>query len=189
MEVNANTVETKASIAEAYDSYAKWTDDVAQYPVTAEACYLALGLTDECGELQRAADNADPNAVLAEVGDVLWYAARYSTNVLGLRFSEVISKTQIQHRFSLTGPRNLLVNIAIISGIEKKRMRDGETWDENKRILKNADAYNSLREVLSWVFAKLYLSGYLVVDALNANQKKLSKRLDEGKIKGDGDYR
>lgn len=164
----------------AFDEYAAWTDNVAQYPPIAEPFYLALGIADELGEFTLAANEQDS---LAEAGDVLWYCARYATKVLKVPFSEVISDSRhSSNRFAMG-------NVGIICGIEKKRIRDGNEWSEDKRLEKEAKAYTALCCIIAWLAFPPFKKPVNLVQAINYNRIKLSGRLDAGTIKGDGDHR
>jgi hypothetical protein len=163
-----------------FNEYAKWTSTVAQYPITAEAFYLALGIADECGELI----NAPRREVVAEGGDVLWYCARYAIKVLEVPFSDVVADSSRLHAVC-----SVTQNVGIICGVEKKRIRDGESWDNPKRIDKHAQAYSALVHIVHFVDYCLKQSGYTLEDAITANMTKLDGRLSAGTIKGDGDHR
>lgn len=169
-----------------YDAYAKWTDSMAQYPPTAEPFYLALGIADECGELLLARGT---DGVLKEAGDVLWYIARYSTRVLGVPFSELIDAVHYAPRYKEL--RSALGSVGVLCGIEKKRIRDGDTWDVETLAKKQRTAKQALVDVLVWVNGELDANGYTYtfIEAINANRAKLSARLEAGTIKGDGDNR
>lgn len=163
-----------------FDDYAKWTDNVAQYPETAEAFYLALGIADECGELSSCATEED----LKEAGDVLWYAARYATRVLGVNFSAVV-----EDALSDATIVNINRDVGAICGVEKKRIRDGASWDGQKSAEKVKVSYTALVNVVRWVNNIVTARGHSLEDAIQLNIQKLSARLDAGTIKGDGDNR
>jgi hypothetical protein len=164
-----------------YDDYAKWTDNVAQYPVTAENFYLALGIADEAGELLSCTRDED----VKEAGDVLWYVSRYATKVLGVNFSAVVED-------ALTGEPSLVdvgVHIGAICGVEKKRIRDGASWNAEKALEKTSIAYNALVGVVKWTNNILTAHNHTLIDAIELNISKLGARLEAGTIKGDGDHR
>lgn len=167
-----------------FDDYAKWTDNVAQYPVTAEPYYLALGIADELGELL----SAPADKQLDEAGDVLWYCARYAVKVLGANFSAVVDDA-----LKLPEPvADPFVAAGTICGIEKKRIRDGANWNMAKLGEKQEAAYKALVNLVQFVGWMLYDSssnGHTLADAVQANIAKLGARLDKGTIKGDGDNR
>lgn len=171
-----------------FDEYANWTDTTAKYPVTApqgycsEPSYLALGIADEAGEL---AESMPGEERLKEGGDVLWYAARYATKVLGVNFSAVVADA-----ISRVNPaRHITLHVGILCGVEKKRIRDGSRWTNEVRAEKAANAYAALVNVVAWVLWELSAAGYTLEEAVNANMGKLTKRLEAGTIHGDGDNR
>lgn len=167
-----------------YDQYAAWTDTVAKYPPTAEPFYLALGIADEAGELLLTSGFMN---ILKEAGDVLWYAARYSTRVLKVPFGLMIEEARL-------GPSNITSNkafgsIGTICGVEKKRIRDGDLWDGDTIKKKQRAAHNALVDVLIWLQWELSAVGFTLSDAIDANRGKLNKRAEEGTLRGDGDQR
>lgn len=170
------------------DQYAVWTDEVAKYPPTAEPFYLALGIADECGELEDAACEKDSVEVMAECGDVMWYSARYSTRVLGLPFSALVfAAEQISRLWKI----NIIEAVGAICGVEKKRIRDGELWDDAKREEKNHAAADALVKVIAWALATTRESNPAAapIDIVTINRAKLSARLESGTIRGDGGNR
>lgn len=87
-------------------SYQKWTDETAIYPDAgtgnlSELMYCTLGLCSEAGELAnytkklyRDGDGKELRAkVEAELGDVLWYAAR-TAEALGVSLQDVMEANQ-----------------------------------------------------------------------------------------------
>lgn len=167
-----------------FEQYAEWTDKTAQYPVTAENQYLALGIADECGEL---ADAFFPDEVLKESGDILWYAARYAVKTLNVPFHSIIIRTDLYS--ASPSYKQVIHAVGIICGVEKKRVRDGDSWTAGTREEKNLNASSALTRVLTWVQIELRKSGFTLEQALYANQEKLNRRLEENTIKGDGDNR
>lgn len=166
-----------------YDDYSLWTDRVAVYPKVHEPHYLALGLVEEMGELYRATTQND---IVAETGDVMWYAARYARLVLKVPFVDIAMPANDAAYNSWT-PMEAL---AIIAGVEKKRLRDGETWSAEKLAAKEADARAALRVVVSEALNLAYKrAGASPKAVIEANKAKLSARLAASQIRGDGDHR
>lgn len=165
-----------------FDAYASWTDRVAKYPPTAEPFYLALGIADEAGEYASAEGR---NHLISEAGDVLWYAARYCRNVLGVPFSNLVADAQ-ESRGS-----NALMSVLVgtICGVEKKRIRDGELWSTDKIAQKNGDSYNALVAIVHRLNEELLDFGVTLQEALELNMEKLGARLQAGTIRGDGEDR
>lgn len=165
-----------------FDAYASWTDQVAQYPPNAEPFYLALGIADEAGEYVSAEGR---DHLISEAGDVLWYAARYCCNVLGIPFSHLVADAQESH-----GSNALMMTLAgTICGVEKKRIRDGELWSTDKLAQKNEDSYNALVAIVHRISEEMLDLDASLQEVLEANMTKLGARLQSGTIRGDGEER
>ena len=66
-----------------FDDYQVFTRSTAKYPKETALQYLLLGLSSEVGEVHdkfkkpmRDGYDPDPEAIVKELGDVLWYVAR-----------------------------------------------------------------------------------------------------------------
>lgn len=179
------------------DEYANWTDQVAQYPVTAEAHYLALGMSDEFGELvhkiykqSEHPTEAHKRDVLLEMGDVLWYMARYSNNVLLVPFSHVWQQASVTESDGIMPSiSSITVSLGAICGHEKKRIRDGSNWSEAQLESRNLAAQLVLIQALAGLFCIAANHRFALLTALAENRAKLSERLERKTIKGDGDHR
>jgi len=81
------------------ESYKKFTRDTAQYPKEVEMEYLMIGLANEVGEVlgkfkkhmrgDKMVVEDFNNALVAEMGDVMWYYARI-LDILGVSFYDVM---------------------------------------------------------------------------------------------------
>ncbi len=77
-----------------FDAYQDFTDETAIYPPEKALEYTALGLASEAGEfagkVKKAIrdNNYDFDAMLAELGDVLWYVAQAAA-ALDVHLSDV----------------------------------------------------------------------------------------------------
>ncbi len=77
-----------------FDSYQDFTDTTAIYPEDKALEYVALGLASEAGEFAGKIkkmirdNNHDQDAMIAELGDVLWYVAQ-AASTLGVHLSDV----------------------------------------------------------------------------------------------------
>lgn len=77
-----------------FDAYQDFTDETAIYPEEKGLEYVALGLASEAGEFagkvkKMIRDNKyDLDAMVAELGDVLWYVARAAAE-LDLHLSDI----------------------------------------------------------------------------------------------------
>lgn len=182
--MNAGDIESLQGfdINNIYDAYAAWTDSVAKYPPAAEPFYLALGIADEIGELDAA---RGPEEILKESGDVLWYCARYCTKVIGIPFSGAVSIIERLPNAVTTVSRA----VGILCGVEKKRIRDGADWDDNKKYDKIEESTSAMLDVLRFVKNSLAAEGFTIGKAMSTNIKKLEARADAGTIQGDGDNR
>lgn len=168
-----------------FDQYAEWTDTVAQYPETHEGAYLALGITDECGEVTDCVIREHEADLEKECGDVCWYAGRYCYRMLGRSLTEFLGSFDYMVRNSIP----IHVALGVISAVEKKRIRDGANWDAATVQAKNDKAAEALKQVYCWVASNLASTGRTLEEAMRQNQGKLNNRLETGTIKGDGDNR
>ena len=77
-----------------FDAYQDFTDETAIYPPEKGLEYTALGLASEAGEFAGKVKKAirdktyDTEAMIAELGDVLWYVARAAAE-LDVHLSDV----------------------------------------------------------------------------------------------------
>jgi NTP pyrophosphatase (non-canonical NTP hydrolase) len=77
-----------------FDAYQDFTDTTAIYPEDKALEYVALGLASEAGEFAGKIkkmirdNNHDQDAMIAELGDVLWYVAQ-AASTLGVHLSDV----------------------------------------------------------------------------------------------------
>lgn len=169
--------------------FARWTDEVAVYPATAEPFYLALGIADELGELL----NAEESEILKEIGDVAWYTARYIYRVCQSNVNE-----EMEHAYAMFdlvkdhpgfGIEGICIHAGVIAGIEKKRIRDGANWTPAKRVEKNVAAARAAGAILVCLAYGARGKGSSLHAVLDANMAKLSNRKERGVIQGDGDNR
>lgn len=80
-----------------FDTYQEEAAKTAIYPADAEVTYPLLGLVSEVGEFAgkikkviRDGSDIDHNALKAELGDILWYAAALATDC-GWSLDEIAS--------------------------------------------------------------------------------------------------
>ncbi|HQT80508.1 MAG TPA: MazG nucleotide pyrophosphohydrolase domain-containing protein [Rhodopila sp.] len=108
--------------------YAKWTDTVAVYPASntgsqLEFAYLALGLCGEAAELvEKVNYSKQPHEeILAELGDVYWYAARLM-HIEGMQSS---AAEALNADYSQGFPyRHLIITTGRVGELVKKYIRD-----------------------------------------------------------------
>lgn len=186
---------SRNAICVALDQYQSWTVTTAQYPEALAHPYLALGLGDEAGELLEktaslASELSVPTAlgryigVIDEAGDVMWYLAQ-SLLKRGMQLSYIYELAQARdrqfHATLLCAAVEVSVGCSLLQGREKKAIRDGK-FDEARYVDAAVRVVQGL-EAIARVF------GFTFLDLLDRNMRKLSKRLDEGTIKGEGDAR
>lgn len=190
--------EQAGSLTNFFDEYTRWTDTVAQYPPAVEGAYLALGIANELGELIEKREDVSVGQaewrsnVRKEAGDVCWYLARYGFRVLRHPTSSVISSAlfDYEERPYPIDVEHVVQAAGVIAGVEKKRIRDGETWDQAKEEHYNERAHKAARVLWGYLSQVLEESGKCsLVDVMQQNQQKLEKRLVAGSIRGEGDAR
>lgn len=96
-----------------FDGYQDFTDTTAIYPKKQALEYLAMGLTSEAGEVAGKIkkwvrdDYLDHDALIAELGDVLWYLAQFASELdvflSDIAEENVIKLTDRQQRNALQG--------------------------------------------------------------------------------------
>ena len=173
------------------NEYALWTDKTAMYPNIHEPHYLALGVVEETGEFVNAMKAGKPSDVMKEAGDVLWYAARYVRLVLNRDFEDFVQAACQNHSAdSEIDPMQTHIAMAQLAGCEKKRLRDGETWDKEKRCAKEAEAAKGLLTIIAFVLNTALMWHHISLDRIiEENVAKLTGRKEAGTIQGDGDHR
>lgn len=187
------------------NAYVEWTDTVAKYPQTAESYYLALGLSDEFGEMMEMIYNSaglEPQEVISgfvkEAGDVLWYLSRYGRNVLKLDVEQTtlhlaqdcrLNPDSEDANYQIQQGANMAIHIGALCGFEKKKLRDADTWSVEKKIEKQLNANESWKKVMiGFLYALAYFETS-IDEVIEVNQGKLNKRLEDNTIKGDGSNR
>lgn len=214
-----------SAITDASDAYSTFTVSTARYPtnleelagnVGAAVLYVSIGLANEVGELAEVFDRAALTDVerltryaraWKELGDVQWYAARLCEELPELptfqalcvrAFDTLSDPSPSEKELPLSGydlQSGLCMHAGVILGVVKKMMRDGSTWDGEKRAQKIGELREALFCVIrtSMFFAER--TGPLVgcqggyAGLLRANSDKLQDRKDRGVLRGDGDNR
>ncbi len=187
--------------------YVEFTRTTAVYPKEFAHTYLGLAVNDEIGELveklqpyaanvmsapvidNHATVNRIGKYVLAEAGDVMYYITR-CCDEYDCDLEDVIRKAD--YIGDATIPAALLTLVVAgsrIAGREKKQLRDGATWNEQKQV----DNLRIIMACLSDAYASLAVIcrffGYTMEHVMFCNREKLQDRKDRGVIKGDGDNR
>ncbi len=171
--------------------YVEFTDTVALYPKTAESTYLAMGIGDELAELVEAVEAAqNDNDVLSEAGDVFWYLLRYASKVLEINLTDLEESVLAQISPCEDGfSSEAILNLGSILGYEKKKIRDYDTWSDEKKADKRSKAVGDVHQLCFEVANILFSHGFEVEACLKKNVDKLSGRKKEGKLQGDGSNR
>lgn len=189
------------------DAYQRAARSTAVYPdLGRNVVYPALGLSGEAGELlEKVLAWASDEELLAEAGDVLWYASQCAAE-LSLPFSRIIppipeedpaglsdagtalidAATQRPENFVLLLASGLCVATAKVSETVKKVLRDrGGEVDEQMRDR----AAGHLTTALAALEALAFAHGTCLAAVAAVNLEKLSRRAAASTLHGDGDDR
>lgn len=191
MDMN-NATPDQSVVVRNLDLYAEWTDRTAQYPINAEPYYLAMGAIDEAGEMTEklaAGPTIVRDDLLAELGDVCWYLARYVYRVHGESVTALLAVSRTAFASDMVNSDVLFIALAKIVGVEKKRVRDGHTWDVAKLEAKNALALQQAGRAFLCIERFAEAIDATLLDVCDENVKKLTSRKAAGTIAGDGDKR
>lgn len=168
--------------------YVEFTDTVALYPKEVENQYLALGIADELGELVLERET-DP--FTKEAGDCFWYLLRYAHYVLKVDLNDWYDRaSQARNLPNQTEFLTAAIGYAgVICGYEKKKLRDGSTWDEKKAEAKRGAAEVACYKLLMEIIKLASFFGVSKEVIMSLNVQKLTGRKEAGTIKGDGGNR
>ncbi len=96
-----------------FETYKKWTREVAVYPKELEEEYLMIGLANEVGEVlgkykkQIRGDGDKYKEIRSELGDVMWYIARlfdfYDMEMIEVLHENYLKLTDRKERGVLKG--------------------------------------------------------------------------------------
>tara|TARA_Y100001973_G_C5195752_1_gene334137 strand:- start:222 stop:764 length:543 start_codon:yes stop_codon:yes gene_type:complete len=172
------------------NEYQRFTDKTAQYPMG--MVYVTLGMIGELGELRdkmnmEPASKEEEEDLLYEAGDVFWYIAR-ACQEMGFSLHYVISAAQGAGDDGVTKPPSMMPienkwsEICRLAENVKKFVRDGKDVSPDS-------AFPALVSATKMVLSLCQISNIHYLDAMSANMKKLSSRLERGVIKGSGDRR
>jgi NTP pyrophosphatase (non-canonical NTP hydrolase) len=177
------------------DDYQEFTKTTAVYPSETQAqglSYVTLGLADEVGELVTEFLEGPPlkkrAKIIAEAGDVYWYAARICDH-LDIRLSDVCFAEYDGYASLPDAELRAFLYTGIICGRVKKSIRDGHLWNENQRASVERVIFEALRKALSAVNVLARFAEATPLEVMNANKTKLSDRKERGVLQGDGDNR
>lgn len=180
------------AIASCIDHYSVEIERFVQYPQTIGLNYSVIGLSDEAGELLEKCSispfSIDTNAVLGEVGDCWFYLCRvcHHSGVRPGAMWEDAALTPAPFDATLVGAASTVsIRSARILGRLKKVLRqDGGAEDKLRTAV-----LTEIPVIMLALNALGRAAGETIPRVLAMNDKKLSGRLKDGKIKGDGDSR
>lgn len=190
--------------AAAYQAAARRT---AIYPnLGNNISYPAHGLAGEAAEvLEKILEDGPDHAVLAEVGDVLWYASQLGVE-LGIPLEQVapepgaseeelsrevvaaldVATRRADANLSLALAADLSVAVGKVSETVKKVLRDrGGVVDDDVR----ARAAGQLARVVVALAALAYVYDQRLATVAATNLEKLASRAAASTLQGDGDER
>jgi NTP pyrophosphatase (non-canonical NTP hydrolase) len=173
--------------------YAKAARQTAIYPIDMRIIYPALGLADEVGELLvKLTSAAGPEAIHAEMGDVLWYIVNLATDCT-IPVHKLVDGcetcAEIEDKGLLPDPNQfvmLAADAGAICGLVKKLYRD-----DNSRL--TDERWEKIREGLGMILLRLAaltkFRKWSLGDIARKNLTKLASRQTRGTLHGDGDNR
>ena len=188
------------------DDYVKVARSTAIYPETAKFTYPVLGLAGEYGEVVDevfldAKIKPAKRALIAELGDVLWYVfntmldldlqvhdiADIVTGGLRCETFEDICFQRLKPRDGRSPWLKMTVHIGQLAEVAKKGLRDG--YGPNLDEVKRSVCANALAQILvslCEICDKQHLS---LGEIAASNNRKLTSRKNRDKLKGDGNDR
>lgn len=144
--------------------------------------YLCLGLVEESGEVagkvkkMRRDGAVNPRDIALEMGDVLWYTARFADNI-GLDIGEYVPL------IAEVPTENPETKMVLRLNIETARIATGELDDDQGLI------DDGITNVM-WCLASLgEIIGYDIEQVAEMNIEKLRSRKERGVLGGNGDNR
>lgn len=179
--------------------YQEFTRTTAIYPKDQAHAYLGLALCNEVTELAEKLTCAMESQewvaasigknVIFEAGDCAYYIARIADEY-DAKLSDVMGAAKYDGSATIpTAILHLVIAAGRLAGREKKKIRDGATWDEQKHVDNLKDIMLSLSEAWSALSVICRFFGYSMEQVLYLNHDKLSDRKDRGVLCGDGDHR
>lgn len=213
-------IEPARVFAEAYAAFtittAKYPTDIAQLAgnVTAGMLYTSIGIANEVGELAELFDQEAVREDLraeryakgwSELGDVQWYIARLCAEspelprfdaMVQVAFQRLADAEYREVRISGYDLQSALcMHSGYVLGVVKKMMRDGATWNADKRAAKLDEMRFHLQALVNVSVEFAERTGPLVgfddgyEQLLFGNREKLNGRLERGTLQGDGEVR
>lgn len=182
--------------------YIAFTRTTAVYPEENASFYLNGGLLGEAGELigkvsklfrgDKSYDEMK-HSMIAELGDILWFAARHLDTFGGNyteedfdldAFTANEEKKLTPYRYRNPGKKQLFNYSVDLADAVFDLVRVHQYWeDEGDELMQNyIDTFEIIRH-----FA--YVNHVSVEELIDVNVAKLSSRKERGTLKGDGDNR
>lgn len=182
--------------------YVEFTRTTASYPSGVALEYLVYGLADEAIEFYL--EPLHSTNKLKELGDVMWYVARFCDELSGMDDPEMAAFT-----FQAVADKALGEALGneeqsdVVLCEERMLKAAGQALGAMKRVYRgdyirgNATMTSVLKNVVvsAMYFAKYHnkqqglSTAERWLDVLRMNQEKLQSRLERGVIKGEGDER
>lgn len=190
MQESIANADARATLAvEFVDTYSQQAATSAVYPTDAADWYLALGIADEAGEVMgKLVDGGKPSEILAECGDVLWYASQLARHH-GLNLKELVRDALLSYE---SGDHSVVAACAVIAaqagsvaGVTKKVLRGDRITPSDVR--RRIGVSIGLVFLAVHTIAEKYGSSLQTV--MQQNLDKLEDRKARGVIRGDGDTR
>lgn len=172
------------------DLYQKWTDCVATYPKDDKRpVYPCMGLMGESGELIDKlkkiirGDDPDEEGIKKEIGDVLWYVARFCEDS-GLKMSDYWGIRTVRSYFGEN--QNFFLSTGLMKHVSKLCDRAWLESDTNQYLSIISECIGGILGVLTRLCENF---DYTIEDAMRNNMDKLESRKKRGTIQGSGDER
>lgn len=162
------------------EHYKKAALESAFYPNFGDnILYPTVAIIEECGELIEKIENkANPEAIVKEMGDVLWYCAMF--------FYETKKPFEFELERSIMTPSMLYQAGTKLSGVIKKTARDHNgvfTEEKEKEMIQH------INFILSFIYNAATLINYSIEEVCAININKINERQKNGTIQGSGDDR
>jgi len=189
----------KAMLEEAFKDYQNFTPTTAHYSKDNEMSYLVVGLSGEFAELEKKLSNGGLKHGLAaakdEAGDCMWFISQIC-NYFQISLLEMYQQAQLittyreDTKFDLEVDKLYVIDVVIKLNSLYAKFKRADYDLEVLQVRLYTDLKFFLECLLRVVYGAPEINNYEnVMELFNINKNKLTKRVREGKIKGDGDNR
>lgn len=183
-----------------FQDYQAFTKTTAVYPAARALDYLSLAICDEVGEL---AEKLLPfvsftspmithkigPSVIDEAGDVMCYVARMADE-MDVPLKWIADNAMYEGEASIPAALiGMVIFASKIAGRRKKAIRDGDTWNETKKVENERAVIDNLCNVVSCLFVIVRFFDSHLEGVMHRNRVKLQDRLDRNVVRGEGDHR